>query len=193
MTVVQKRVLIGVGAVVALLLIGYLLLVMSSGSTARPGTTVQGVDISGMSQDEAAAAVEAGLGPIAEKRLRVRALDETFALRPEEAGLSLDAEASVAPAFGHTWNPIALVGGPVRLDHAARGRRPSTSRCWPPRSTSWPRRSTSRPIEPSVDRREGRGRHHARRRRPGPGPRGHGGGHDGGLPAAAGAGGGDRA
>lgn len=111
MTVVQKRVLIGVGALVVLLLIGYLLLAMSSGSTARPGTTVQGIDISGMSQSEAAAAVEAGLTPIAEKRLRVRALDETVGLRPEEAGLSLDAEASVAPAFGHTWNPVALIAG----------------------------------------------------------------------------------
>jgi vancomycin resistance protein YoaR len=55
--------------------------------------------------------VEEGLGPLAAKRLRVRALGETFALRPEEAGLSLDADASVAPAFGHTWNPIALVAG----------------------------------------------------------------------------------
>jgi vancomycin resistance protein YoaR len=111
MTVVQKRVLIGVGALAALLLIGYLLLAMTSGNTARPGTTVQGIDISGMSQPEAAAAVTAGLGPVAEKRLRVRALDETVGLRPEEAGLSLDAEASVAPAFGHTWNPVALIAG----------------------------------------------------------------------------------
>jgi vancomycin resistance protein YoaR len=111
MTVVQKRVLIGVAALAALLLIGYLLLAMTSGNTARPGTTVQGIDISGMSQSEAAAAVTEGLGPIAEKRLRVRALDETVGLRPEEAGLSLDAEASVAPAFGHTWNPVALIAG----------------------------------------------------------------------------------
>jgi vancomycin resistance protein YoaR len=111
MTVVHKRLLIAVGAAVVLLLIGYLLLVMSSGSTARPGTTVQGIDISGMSQADAAAAVDAGLAPIAEKRLRVRALDQTVGLRPEEAGLSLDAEASVAPAFGRTWNPFALVAG----------------------------------------------------------------------------------
>jgi vancomycin resistance protein YoaR len=111
MTVVQKRVLIGVGALAALLLIGYLLLAMTSGNAARPGTTVQGIDISGMSQSEAAAAVTAGLGPVAEKRLRVRALDETIGLRPEEAGLSLDAEASVAPAFGHTWNPVTLIAG----------------------------------------------------------------------------------
>lgn len=111
MTVVQKRLLIAAGAAVALLLIGYLMLVMSSGSTARPGTTVQGIDISGMSEAEAATAVEEGLGPIAEKRLRVRALDQAVGLRPEEAGLSLDAEASVAPAFGRTWNPFSLVAG----------------------------------------------------------------------------------
>lgn len=111
MTVVHKRLLIVAGAAVALLMVGYLLLAMSSGSTARPGTTVQGIDISGMSQADAAAAVEAGLGPIAEKRLRVRALDQTVGLRPEEAGLSLDAETSVAPAFGRTWNPFALVTG----------------------------------------------------------------------------------
>lgn len=111
MTVAHKRLLVAVGAAVALLLIGYLLLVVSSGSTARPGTTVQGIDISGMTQAEAAAAVEAGLGPIAEKRLRVRALDQTIGLRPEAAGLALDAEASVAPAYGRTWNPFSLVGG----------------------------------------------------------------------------------
>jgi vancomycin resistance protein YoaR len=110
MTAVQKRVLIGAGAAVALLLlIGYFALSLSSGSSARPGTTVDGVDISGMSEDEAAAAVQEAIGPIAEKRLRVRALDKTFGLRPDEAGLALDAQASVAPAFGHTWNPIALV------------------------------------------------------------------------------------
>ena len=114
-----------------MLLIGYLLLVMSSGSTARPGTTVQGVDIRGMSQEEAAAAVEAALGPIAAKRLKVRALDQTFGLRPEEAGLSLDAEASVAPAFGRTWNPIDLVAGLFGLQRPAGrgGRRRAAAGC----------------------------------------------------------------
>ena len=57
MTVVHKRLLAGAVAAGALIVIAYLLLVTSSGTTARPGTTVQGVDISGMNQDEAAAAV----------------------------------------------------------------------------------------------------------------------------------------
>ncbi len=113
MTPARTRVLIGVGAAVALLLVGYVVLVLASGSTAKTGTTVQGVEIGGMSPDEAAAAVEAALGPVAEKRLRVRALDRTFPLRPASAGLALDAQASVAPAFGHTWNPVTLVGNLV--------------------------------------------------------------------------------
>lgn len=109
MTSTQKRVLIGAGAALALLLVGYVLLAASSGSTARPGTSVAGVDISGLTPDEAAAAVEDALAPVAEKRMKVKVLDSTFRLVPSEAGLGLDADASVAPAFGRTWNPVTLV------------------------------------------------------------------------------------
>jgi vancomycin resistance protein YoaR len=109
LTTPQKRLLAAAAVVAALLVVGYLLLALGSGTTARSGTTVGGVDISGMTQEEAAAAVEEGLGPVAEKRLRVRALDDTFRVQPADAGLGLDAAASVAPAFGRTWNPIALV------------------------------------------------------------------------------------
>ena len=110
MTSAQKRVALVAGVLAVVLVGAYLALAFASGSTARPGTTVQGVDIGGMNPDEAAAEVEAALGPLAAKKLRVRALDQTFALTPQEAGLSLDAAASVAPAFGHTWNPVTLVG-----------------------------------------------------------------------------------
>jgi len=109
MTATQKRLLIGAAVLVAALLIGYLALALTSGSTARSGTTVGGVDISGLGQEDAAAAVESQLGPLAAKRLRLTALDDTFRVMPAEAGLGLDAAASVAPAYGHTWNPVTLV------------------------------------------------------------------------------------
>jgi len=109
MTATRKGLLIGAAALLALLLAGYLVLALTSGSTARSGTSVGGVDISGLSQEDAAAAVEAELGPQAEKRLRLLALEDTFRIMPADAGLSLDAPASVAPAYGHTWNPITLV------------------------------------------------------------------------------------
>jgi vancomycin resistance protein YoaR len=110
MTPLVKRVLIGVGAAVVVLLVVYVGTVIASGSTAHQGTTVQGIDISDLSQEQATAAVQAGLGPLADKKLRVVALDQTFPIKPSEAGLTLDAAASVAPAFGQTWNPVTLIG-----------------------------------------------------------------------------------
>ena len=110
MTPTQKRVLLGMVGVVALMVLAYIGLVVSSGSSAHVGTSVAGVDIGGLSEVEAVTAVEDSLGPAAAKRLKVRALDQTFGLRPVAAGLSLDAAASVAPAFGHTWNPVTLLG-----------------------------------------------------------------------------------
>lgn len=110
MTPVLKRVLIGVGAVVVLVLGLYVVTALRSGTTAPPGTSVQGVDISGMSAQSAAAAVQEQLGPLAKKRLRVTAQGQTFVIKPAQSGLALDAEASVAPAYGRTWNPADLIG-----------------------------------------------------------------------------------
>jgi len=109
-TLVQKRVLAGAVAVGALLLGAYLVLVFSSGSTARAGTTVNGVEIGGLSQVEAASVVDDELTAAAPSKVRVRALDDTVNVRPEDAGIEIDAEASVAPAYGRVWNPIDLIG-----------------------------------------------------------------------------------
>lgn len=109
MTAFRIRVLVAVGALIVLLLAVYVVMAMRSGSTAASGTTVGGVDIGGMTQDEAAAAVTTALGRRETKRLRVTALDQTFVVKPADAGLTLDAVASVEPAYGHSWSPIALV------------------------------------------------------------------------------------
>ena len=100
--------LLGLGVLTALVLVGYLAAALSSGGTAAPGTTVQGVAIGGMTQEQASTAVQEAIGPIAAKKLRMTALDQTFVVKPAEAGLRLDPAASVAPAFGRTWNPIDL-------------------------------------------------------------------------------------
>ncbi|MDO8308120.1 MAG: VanW family protein [Actinomycetota bacterium] len=106
----HRAIWLGVAAGVVLALGAYLVAALQSGSTAASGTTVAGVDIGGLTREEAQQAVEQAVGPTAGKRLRVVALDQTFIVRPALAGLTLDAAASVAPAFGHTWNPIGLVG-----------------------------------------------------------------------------------
>ena len=105
----QVRILLVVAAAVVVLLVVYVFAALSSGGTARSGTVVGGVDISGMTPEEAAAAVSAQTAPRLDKQLRVRAEGLTFRIKPSQAGLSVDAMASVEPAFGRVWNPIALL------------------------------------------------------------------------------------
>ena len=110
MTALRIRLIVGVVAILAILTGAYVAVAMRSGSTAAGGTTVGGVDIGGMSQAEAAAAVTDALSAREGRRLRVTALDQTFVVKPADAGLSLDAAASVEPAYGRSWNPADLVG-----------------------------------------------------------------------------------
>lgn len=109
MTSTRRSVIIGTSLLLVVAFAGYLFLAVGSGRVARAGTSVGGVDIGGLAQDEAAAKVEKALGPLAGKRLRVRVLDSTFKVSPAQAGLGLDAAGSVAPAFARTWNPVTLV------------------------------------------------------------------------------------
>ena len=109
MTPVRLRILAGLGAVLAILAALYIAVAVRSGTTAAAGTTVGGVDIGGMNPDEAANALADVLAPRQSKRIRVTALDQTFVVKPVDAGLSLDAAASVAPAYGQTWSPFDLV------------------------------------------------------------------------------------
>lgn len=107
----NRRLLIVIGAAVAgLAFVLWVVAALGSGSTAPSGTTVAGVDVGGMTQVEAEQAVTAALGERAERRLRVDAGNQSFVVMPADAGLGLDAVASVAPAFERTWNPVALVG-----------------------------------------------------------------------------------
>jgi vancomycin resistance protein YoaR len=104
-----RRVLVIAGIAAAALVGAYLFLVLKSGDVAAGGTTVQGVLIGGMSQADAQAAVDKELGALAAKRIRVKAGADAFPVRPADAGIVLDSASSVAPAYGHIWNPVALI------------------------------------------------------------------------------------
>lgn len=108
----QRRIALIVLAVIAALVLIYVIAALSSGNSARGGVTVGGVDIGGMSQAEAAAAVEQATSERVNRPVRIRTDGISFRIAPAEAGLSLDAEASVAPAFGRTWNPFTLLLSP---------------------------------------------------------------------------------
>lgn len=89
-----------------------------AGDSVPRGTTVHGVDISGMGRAEAAAKLETELSAQAAAPFALTADDVTVELDPTVAGLGLDYTATVEAAGGRSWNPIALWrvffgGGPV--------------------------------------------------------------------------------
>ena len=111
LTLTQKRVAAGVLVGIVVLFAIYLLAALGSGDTAPEGTKVANVEIGGMTEEEAAAAVTARLATRATRPVKLIAGDVTVKVSPADAGLALDAQASVAPAYGRTWNPVALLTG----------------------------------------------------------------------------------
>jgi vancomycin resistance protein YoaR len=74
------------------------------------GTQVAGADIGGMSPDEAEEQLESELSERASESIQLTWRNQTFEFDPEQAGLSLDAEATVDRAGGgRSWNPADMV------------------------------------------------------------------------------------
>jgi vancomycin resistance protein YoaR len=74
------------------------------------GTQVAGADIGGMSPDEAEEQLESELSERASEPIQLTWRNQTFEIDPEQAGLSLDAEATVDRAGGgRSWNPADMV------------------------------------------------------------------------------------
>ena len=93
-----------------MLLVGYAGTVFAvSGDDVPSGTTVLGVEIGGMTTDEAVTTLEAELGDEAAAPIPVSAGEASTEIEPEEAGLSVDWEATVAQASGLILSPVSLL------------------------------------------------------------------------------------
>ncbi|MGA4839798.1 hypothetical protein [Streptomyces sp. G45] len=75
------------------------------------GTTVLGVDIGGGTRDEAVKKIDAALGERINKPLKLSVGGEQVSLRPDQAGLTLDSQATVRSAAGSDYNPVSVIGG----------------------------------------------------------------------------------
>ncbi|WP_402375955.1 VanW family protein [Isoptericola rhizosphaerae] len=73
------------------------------------GTTVAGVDIGGLDADQAVTALDSGLGPRAAEPVTVQAGDVSSTVDPAEAGLTLDAAATIGELTGFSLDPSRLV------------------------------------------------------------------------------------
>jgi hypothetical protein len=101
--VVLGGVLAGLG-----LLFGGLLLAEAGGVPRN--TSVLGVPIGGLSPDDAAEALQAGLGNRATAPIPVTVAGRAVQVDPTAAGLSLDVDATVAAASAASRNPLVLLG-----------------------------------------------------------------------------------
>ena len=103
-----------IAGIFAILLMIYLAdLAMNRGNVPR-GTTVGGVSIGGLSEDEAVAKLESELGSTAEKPVTVRAADVSAQFVPAAAGLGLDWRATVAAAGEESANPFTRLANLLR-------------------------------------------------------------------------------
>ncbi|MEU1148685.1 hypothetical protein ACFYO9_03305 [Streptomyces sp. NPDC005863] len=74
------------------------------------GTTVLGVDIGGGTRDEAVKKLDDAIGARVTKPLKLSVDGSPVALKPDQAGLTVDSQATVREAAGSDYNPVSVIG-----------------------------------------------------------------------------------
>lgn len=105
----NKLVLVGV-AVVVVACGAYGAGLLMNHADVPKGTTALGVDIGGGTRDEAVKKLDAAIGADAAKPLKLSVDGETVTLKPDQAGLTLDSQATVREAAGSDYNPVSVIG-----------------------------------------------------------------------------------
>ncbi|MFC8565948.1 hypothetical protein ACFUIW_09295 [Streptomyces sp. NPDC057245] len=74
------------------------------------GTTVLGVDIGGSTRDDAVEKLDKALADRAGKPLKLTVDGETVSLKPDQAGLQFDTQATASAAAKSDYNPVSVIG-----------------------------------------------------------------------------------
>jgi vancomycin resistance protein YoaR len=104
-----RTALLVIGGVVGVLAMGYLLAVLTTINGIPDGTTVVGVEIGGLTEDEAVATLESSLAEQAVAPIKIVALDQEAEIDPVAVGLRPDFPATVESASGPVLNPVRLM------------------------------------------------------------------------------------
>ena len=113
------RVLAGVVVTVAVLGGAYLAAYLYAGQTIPSGTTVLGIDIGGLTAQEAEDRLRDELPPIADAEMTLLVVEDSYVIVPSESGLNVDVAATVRAAGPGASDPLRLAesiiagGGPV--------------------------------------------------------------------------------
>ena len=106
----RNKLVLLVGGVVVLGGVAYGAGLLMNHSDVPKNTTVLGVDIGGGTRDEAAAKLDTAFGKRTTEPLQLSVDGKSVALKPDQAGLSLDSTATVAAAAGSVYNPVSVIG-----------------------------------------------------------------------------------
>ena len=100
---------LGLGVLLAMVAAAWVAGYLLAGDKVPRGTTVAGVAIGGLTEEEAVARLEDELGGRADRPIEVEVGGTISEVRPAEAGLSVDYTASVAEAGARrSWSPAWL-------------------------------------------------------------------------------------
>ncbi|MFI8191629.1 VanW family protein [Streptomyces sp. NPDC085946] len=92
----------------------YLAGLLLTGGEIETGTTVRGVDIGGLTREEATRKLERHLVAAGPRKLAVRVGDRTDAVDPRQAGLSFDIGETLDRAASTGADPVSVIGGLFR-------------------------------------------------------------------------------
>ncbi len=112
---IGRRVGLIMAAVVVALGVTYGVLYAMWGDSLARGAVVEGVDVGGMTSDEAEEALESELSGQVDEPIHVTADDgeTTFEVVPSQAGLTVDIAATVDEVAGGSANPVSLINAIV--------------------------------------------------------------------------------
>jgi histone H3/H4 len=74
------------------------------------GTTVLGVDIGGGTRDDAVKKLDEAFGKRVDQPLKLTVDGDTVTLKPDQAGLQFDEDATVGAAAKSDYNPVSVIG-----------------------------------------------------------------------------------
>ncbi|MGW4547100.1 hypothetical protein ACWEN4_12060 [Streptomyces violaceorubidus] len=106
----RKKLPLLVGGLVVVAGVAYGAGLLMNRSDVPKGTTVLGVDIGGGTRDDAVEKLDAALGGRAAKPLKLTVGGDTVSLKPDQAGLQLDTQATASSAATSDYNPVSVIG-----------------------------------------------------------------------------------
>ncbi|MEU3998490.1 VanW family protein [Streptomyces fungicidicus] len=92
----------------------YLAGLLITGGEIKTGTTVRGVDIGGLTQEEAARKLERDLPAAGPRELRVKVGERAGTVDPRQAGIGFDVRATLDRAASTRADPVSVIGGLFR-------------------------------------------------------------------------------